>query len=141
MRMSLVAAVAIAAALAVYWADPFAVASKKPAFVQTGTASWYGPGFDGKETASGEIFDSDELVAAHRKLPLGTQVTVTNLDNGSSVEVEIIDRGPYSGGRIIDLSKRAAKKIGMVEDGTAKVRVETVEQPSAEASGGKSERR
>ena len=70
-----------------------------------GTASWYGPGFHGKKTASGEIYDQTKLTAAHKTLPLGTKARVTNLDNGSAVEVEINDRGPFVDGRIIDLSR------------------------------------
>jgi rare lipoprotein A len=99
-------------------------------FVQHGQASWYGPGFHGRKTASGERFDQHQLTAAHRKLPLGTRATVTNLGNGRTVEVEINDRGPYVGGRIIDLSKAAARKLGMEHSGTAKVRVVVTEQRS-----------
>jgi rare lipoprotein A len=101
-----------------------AEAQRLPAFVQRGLASWYGPGFHGRKTASGEIYDQNDLTAAHRKLPLGTKATVTNLENGKEVEVEINDRGPYVGGRVIDLSKAAAERIDMKDDGTAKVRVE-----------------
>jgi peptidoglycan lytic transglycosylase len=93
-------------------------------FRQTGVASWYGPGFHGKRTASGERFDQNDLTAAHRQLPLGTEVTVTNLENGRSITVAINDRGPYVGGRVIDLSKAAAQRLGIVEDGLAKVRIE-----------------
>ena len=73
-------------------------------FIETGTASWYGPAFNGKKTASGEPYDQNELTAAHKKLPLGSQVTVTNLETGKAVNVEINDRGPYVPGRKIDLS-------------------------------------
>lgn len=93
-------------------------------FIQNGVASWYGPGFHGKKTASGERYDQNDLTAAHRTLPLGTEVTVTNPENGKSVDVEINDRGPYVGGRAIDLSKAAAKKLDILEDGTAKVRIQ-----------------
>ena len=92
---------------------------------QTGLASWYGAQHHGKKTASGAIFDQAALTAAHRSLPFGTQVKVTNLANGRSVEVEINDRGPYAGNRIIDLSQAAAKAIGMIETGTANVRIES----------------
>lgn len=96
---------------------------------QHSTASWYGPGFHGRKTASGERFNQNERTAAHRKLPLGSEVTVTNLKNGKSVEVEINDRGPYVKGRGIDLSKAAAQQIGMHENGTTPVRIEaTAEQ-------------
>jgi rare lipoprotein A (peptidoglycan hydrolase) len=91
-----------------------------------GTASWYGPRFQGKKTASGEIYDQRKLTAAHKTLPLGTKARVTNLDNGSSVEVEINDRGPYVEGRIIDLSRAAAGALGFVELGVAPVQVELV---------------
>ena len=93
-----------------------------------GTASWYGPGFHGKRTASGERFDQNALTAAHRKLPLGSVVKVTNLDNGRSIVVAINDRGPYKKGRVIDLSKGAARKLGIVDDGIAKVRIEATRQ-------------
>ena len=91
-----------------------------------GTASWYGPGFHGKKTASGEIYDQTKLTAAHKTLPLGTKARVTNLDNGSAVEVEINDRGPFVDGRIIDLSRAAAGALGLIESGTAPVRVELI---------------
>jgi rare lipoprotein A len=94
------------------------------AFRQVGLASWYGPGFHGRRTASGERFDQNELTAAHRQLPLGSEVTVTNLENGRSIVVAINDRGPYVDGRVIDLSKAAARRLGIVEDGLAKVRIE-----------------
>ncbi|MBL8260494.1 MAG: septal ring lytic transglycosylase RlpA family protein [Candidatus Competibacteraceae bacterium] len=93
---------------------------------QVGTASWYGPGFHGKTTASGERFNQNQLTAAHRRLPLGTRVKVTNLNNGRKIEVRINDRGPYRGGRIIDLSKAAAQRLAMHSSGVARVRVETV---------------
>jgi rare lipoprotein A (peptidoglycan hydrolase) len=92
----------------------------------SGTASWYGPGFHGKKTASGEIYDQNKLTAAHKTLPLGSKARVTNLDNGSAVEVEINDRGPFVDGRIIDLSRAAAGALGLVEAGTAPVRVELI---------------
>jgi rare lipoprotein A len=88
---------------------------------QVGKASWYGPGFHGKKTASGERFDENALTAAHPRLPLGTKVRVTHLGNGKTVEVRINDRGPHGGGRIIDLSRAAAHRLAM--DGTARVSV------------------
>lgn len=106
-----------------------------PVFRQVGMASWYGPGFHGRKTASGERFDQNELTAAHRKLPMGSEVRVTNLENGRSITVEINDRGPYKKGRVLDLSKAAAKKLGMVEDGVAKVRIEATRQQLANAGG------
>ena len=88
-----------------------------------GVASWYGPGFHGKRTSSGETYDQNAMTAAHTVLPLPTYVEVTNLDNGRFVIVRINDRGPFSGGRIIDLSYAAAKHLGFINQGTAKVRV------------------
>ncbi len=97
---------------------------------QTGTASWYGPGFHGKATASGAIYDQNDLTAAHQTLPLGTRVMVTNLATGSSAEVTINDRGPFAKGRIIDLSYGAGKALGMIGPGTIPVRVEVLEAPN-----------
>ena len=97
---------------------------------QTGIASWYGPGFHGKATASGAIYDQNELTAAHQTLPLGTRVMVTNLETGSSAEVTINDRGPFAKGRIIDLSYGAGKALGMIGPGTIPVRVEVIEGPN-----------
>ena len=94
--------------------------------VQFGTASWYGPGFHGNRTSSGEIYDQYELTAAHQTLPLGTRVAVTNLQNGKEVEVRINDRGPFVKGRAIDLSYAAARAIGMVGPGTVPVRIEVL---------------
>jgi rare lipoprotein A len=94
--------------------------------IRRGVASWYGPGFHGKETASGEIFDQNEMTAASRTLPLGTRVLVTNRDNGKSVEVTINDRGPYVDDRIIDLSKAAARKLGLLKPGTGNVRIDVI---------------
>jgi rare lipoprotein A (peptidoglycan hydrolase) len=96
-----------------------------PKVQQVGNASWYGPAQDGKETASGETFDQNELTAAHRTLPLGTKAVVTNLETGKSVTVRINDRGPFVKGRKIDLSRAAARKIGMTKKGVTKVKIET----------------
>ena len=101
-------------------------------YVQRGEASWYGPGFHGRKTASGEPFNQHRLTAAHRKLPLGTKAMVTNLDNGKTVEVKINDRGPYVRGRIIDLSKAAAERLGMKGAGTTLVRLEVTKAQSVE---------
>ena len=99
---------------------------------QEGMASWYGPGFAGRTTSNGEVFDPGQLTAAHRTLPFGTRVRVTSLETGSSVEVRINDRGPFKAGRIIDLSRAAADRIGMLGSGVARVRVEVVSgTPSA----------
>jgi len=96
---------------------------------QTGIASWYGPGFHGKATASGEIYNQNEFTAAHQTLPLGTRVMVTNLETGNATEVIINDRGPFAKGRIIDLSYSAAQLINMVGPGTALVRVDVLDSP------------
>lgn len=95
-----------------------------PSFRQSGETSWYGPGFHGKRTASGETFNQNELTAAHRTLPLGTKAEVTALETGKSVQVTINDRGPYVKNRVIDLSKAAAKELGITKGGTANVRIE-----------------
>lgn len=99
---------------------------------QVGEASWYGPNFHGKKTASGETFDQHDLTAAHPTLPLGSEATVTNLKTGQSVDVRINDRGPYTKGREIDLSKSAAKEIGMKKEGTAPVKIEATVPPNGE---------
>jgi len=88
-----------------------------------GVASWYGPGFDGKRTASGEVYDMEDMTAAHQRLPFGTRVRVDNLDNGRRTEVRINDRGPFVDDRIIDLSRAAAREIEMLGQGTARVRI------------------
>jgi rare lipoprotein A len=90
---------------------------------ETGIASWYGADFHGKNTANGEVFDLNELTAAHRTLPLPSVVQVTNLDNGRSIKLRVNDRGPYARGRIIDVSRHAAQLLGFEGSGTAKVRV------------------
>lgn len=89
-------------------------------------ASWYGPGFHGKPTASGELYDMYALTCAHKTLPFGTRLRVTNPDNGRSAEVVVNDRGPFVDGRDIDLSYAAAKKIGLVADGTGDVFLERI---------------
>jgi len=95
-------------------------------FSQTGKASWYGPGFHGKKTSSGERFDMNTLSAAHRTLPIPSYARVTNLSNGKSVVVRINDRGPFHGNRVMDLSKAAAKELGFIHTGTANVKVEQI---------------
>lgn len=107
--------------------EPPTLQAVTPEYLQyqiNGMASWYGPGFHGRMSASGEIFDENALTAAHLYLPFGTQVRVTNLDNGNSVVVRINDRGPYTGGRIIDVSAAAAQNLGMINSGVAPVRLE-----------------
>ena len=99
---------------------------KIESFSQTGKASWYGPGFHGKKTSSGERFDMNTLSAAHRTLPIPSYARVTNLSNGKSVIVRINDRGPFHGNRVMDLSKAAAKELGFIHTGTANVKVEQI---------------
>lgn len=93
---------------------------------QEGLASWYGPGFHGRKTASGERFNSKDLTCAHRTLPFGSKLKVTNLGNGHEVIVKVNDRGPFVRPRIIDLSFGAAKLLEFVHEGTALVRIEQV---------------
>lgn len=93
-----------------------------------GRASWYGPGFHGRRTANGEIFNQNALTAAHPSLKFGTRVKVTNLNNNRSVVVRINDRGPYAGGRVIDLSAAAARSLKMIKSGVAPVRVNILGQ-------------
>jgi rare lipoprotein A len=95
---------------------------------QVGTASWYGPGFHGRLTANGEIYDMNALTAAHPTMPLPSYARVTNLDNDRSVIVRVNDRGPFAHNRLIDLSKRTAQLLGFIHSGTAKVRVEYIDK-------------
>lgn len=94
---------------------------------QEGEASWYGPGFHGRQTASGEIYDMESMTAAHRELPFGSHVRVLNLDNGLETRVRINDRGPFARGRVLDLSRAAAREIDMLGSGTARVRIEVLD--------------
>lgn len=94
---------------------------------QTGMASWYGEPFHGRTTASGERYDQEGLTAAHRELPFGTWVRVENLENGRTVRVRITDRGPFVDDRIIDLSRAAARNLGLIGPGTGRVRIEVVD--------------
>jgi rare lipoprotein A len=102
------------------------VAEERLAFEQEGLASYYGGEHHGRRTASGAIFDAGRLTAAHRTLPFGTRVRVTNLDNGRRVVVTVTDRGPFRRERVIDVSRRAAKDLGFLRAGTARVRLEAV---------------
>src|ERR1700761_7979495 len=97
---------------------------------ETGIASWYGPDFQAKNTANGESFDQNALTAAHKTLPMPTIVRVTNLENGSSHEVRINDRGPFVNDRIIDLTRRGAQLLGFEAQGTARVRVQVMKDDS-----------
>lgn len=91
------------------------------AYAQCGGASWYGPGFNGKRAASGEVFNENAMTAAHRSLPFGTKLTVTDQRTGKQIQVTINDRGPFHGSRIIDLSKAAASELGFRNRGTTSV--------------------
>jgi rare lipoprotein A len=107
----------------------------KPILVETGLASWYGPNYHHKAAADGTIFDQNEMTAAHRTLPLGTMVRVTNLTTGEQVIVRITDRGPFAPGRVLDLSMGAAKAVGIYRAGVARVRVEAFANPTADPTG------
>jgi rare lipoprotein A len=113
--------------------DPYVVAgvtyypTENSKYDETGIASWYGKRYHGRRTASGEIFDMNSGTAAHRTLPFGTRVQVTNLENGRSAVLKINDRGPFVRRRIIDVSRRAAQELGFVHQGTARVRVRIVQ--------------
>ena len=100
-----------------------------------GKASWYGPGFNGRPTATGEIYNQDEMTAASSIFPLGSRVIVTDLASGRAVEVRINDRGPFRKGRKIDLSYGAARALGMVTPGTALVRMDLVSTPAVDPAG------
>ncbi|NOU23128.1 MAG: septal ring lytic transglycosylase RlpA family protein [Methyloglobulus sp.] len=95
-------------------------------YIKKGIASWYGPGFHGRKTATGEIFDMYEMTAAHKTLPIPSYAQVTNLENNKTVVVRINDRGPYVGNRLLDLSYAAAKKLGIQQEGTGKVEIKAI---------------
>jgi rare lipoprotein A len=99
-------------------------------YIEQGVASWYGVPFHGRRAADGEIFDMNTLVAAHRTLPFGSILRVTNLNNGRQIEVRVIDRGPFIEGRILDLARAAAAGLDMIGTGTAPVRIELLSGPS-----------
>jgi len=98
-------------------------------YTQTGEASWYGKKFHGRKTSNGDVYDMYGMTAAHKTLPLPTYLQVRNLDNGREVVVRVNDRGPFLGGRILDLSYMAAQKLGVVATGTAQVRIEVIDGP------------
>ena len=113
---------------------PTPAAPARVGAIETGVASWYGVPYHGRRAASGEIYDMEKLTAAHRSLPFETWVEVTNLSNGRSVGVRINDRGPFVRGRIIDLSQAAARDIGMLGPGTARVQLRVIVPPSGTRS-------
>jgi peptidoglycan lytic transglycosylase len=123
----------IAAVIVVVFAAGRSVASDTSTGIQFGLASWYGPGFHGEQTASGEIFDQREMVAAHRTLPFGSVIRVTNLENGRHVTLRVIDRGPYGRnfrkGTIVDVSRGAARNLGFIKRGLVRVQLEVMNVP------------
>lgn len=102
----------------------------EPGWTEEGVASWYGPDFHGKPTASGEIFDMESMTAAHPSLPLGTRIRVTVLSTGRNTVLRVNDRGPFTGGRILDVSRAAARVLGFLGDGTARVEVRVLDAPA-----------
>jgi rare lipoprotein A len=103
--------------------------SVKRGYTEDGIASWYGHPYHGRKTANGETYDMDKQTAAHKTLPFGVWVEVRNKRNSKTVEVRINDRGPFIGGRIIDLSREAARKIDMIGPGTSPVRIKVIRTP------------
>jgi rare lipoprotein A len=107
-----------------------AAATKSPGHTQNGVASYYHDSLHGRRTASGERYNKTAFTAAHKTLPLGSKVRVTDVKTGKSIIVKINDRGPFVKGRIIDLSRRAARELGMIRKGLAKVRVQVISRPT-----------
>jgi rare lipoprotein A len=107
----------------------------RPGSTETGVASWYGHPYHGRRAANGEIYDMEKMTAAHRTLPFGTWVRVTNLENNQTVDVRITDRGPFARGRILDLSHAAAVSIAMIGPGTAKVKITVMAKPAVVETG------
>jgi rare lipoprotein A len=105
---------------------PVPAPAPRSVLIGTGQASWYGPGFFGNRTANGEVFRPGTMTAAHRTLPFGTRVRVTNLNNGRVAVVRINDRGPFHGNRVIDLGHGAAKELGVISSGLARVKLEVL---------------
>jgi len=108
-------------------------ATPVPGWTEQGVASWYGEPFHGRQTASGEVYDMEQMTAAHRTLPFGTVVRVENLDNGRHARFRINDRGPFVRGRVVDVSRRGGRELGMLGPGTARVRLVVEESPPAVA--------
>jgi len=118
--------VMVAALLATISSSAFAA---KPGQIENGIASYYHDSLHGNKTASGQIYDKNKISAAHKSLPLGTRVRVTDLRTGKSIEARVNDRGPFVKGRIIDLSRQAAKELGLLKKGITKVKVEVLSVP------------
>jgi rare lipoprotein A len=127
------ACLGLVAVLAACASNPPPLTSVPDGWSEEGEASWYGPGFHGKRTASGEVYNMEAMTAAHRRLPFGTRVRVRNLDNGREAEVRINDRGPFAHGRILDLSRAAARELGVLGPGVARVRLELLEPSPLQA--------
>ena len=109
----------------------------KVLYSEVGWASWYGPGFQNRHAANGEVFNTERMTAAHRTIPLNSIARVTNIKTGESVLVRITDRGPFVGDRVLDLSRAAARKLSVYQRGTALVRIEVLQTPAPIGSGGK----
>jgi rare lipoprotein A len=124
---ALAAALSVALALGAF-AEPGVSAAPR---AETGVASWYGADFHGRRTSNGEVYDKEKLTCAHRTLPFGSYLLVRNLDNGSSVVVRVNDRGPFAKDRIVDLSEAAARIIGMIPTGTARVSLAIIPKEEA----------
>ncbi len=124
LALMFVIAPAVEAPLVAHPSEP-----SKPVKVWMGNASWYGPGFDGRKTANGEVFDSQALTAAHPTLPFGSLVRIVNTESGRYQVVRINDRGPYQEGREIDVSLRTARNLGMIRHGVSRVRLELLALP------------
>jgi rare lipoprotein A len=118
-------------------ADLAFVQSHKPVFTETGTASWYGPPYNRRRGANGQVFDQDALTAAHRTLPMNSLIRVTNLRNGKSAVMHVTDRGPFVPGRVLDLSMASAKETGVYLPGTAMVRIDVFAVPAPIETGGR----
>jgi len=118
-------------------AEPVIPAAATPLFTETGRASWYGPPYHNRRGSNGEVYNMHAMTAAHRTLPLGSIVRVTNLKTGHSALVRITDRGPFIPGRVLDLSLAAARKLDVYLPGIAEVRVEVMETPAPLETGGK----
>jgi rare lipoprotein A len=119
------------------FAEPTIPAAATPLFTETGSASWYGPPYHNRRGSNGEVYNMHAMTAAHRTLPLGSIVRVTNLKTGHTALVRITDRGPFIPGRILDLSLAAARKLDVYLPGVAEVKVEVMETPAPLATGGK----
>src|SRR5579864_3084210 len=117
--------------------EPSVSRSAKPIYVETGMASWYGPSYNHRRAANGEVYDMNQLTAAHRTIPLNSVARVTNMKTGESVVVRITDRGPFVPDRNIDLSKAAAKRVGVYQHGTARVKIEVLQSPASVTEGGR----